>query len=136
MTSISLVKIYADGHEYLCPVEKIYQPERKDVQMSKRIDVRDEEGHLLFVYDAETDIIEIKSRKKIVRVDVLALRFKMKRAVLQDVLETSVTVPSVEEPSSINQPNENDSETPSQAESKSISTDSPLPSIDTAKERV
>lgn len=135
MISNNLVKIYADGHEYLCPVEEIYQPERKDVQMSQKIDVRDEEGHLLFVYDAGADVIEIKSRKRIVRVDVMALRFRVKRSVLQSEPEGSVTVSSVEDVTSAKQPAENGSGTPHDAPESKLQDDSPSLSIDTEKEK-
>lgn len=48
------------------------------------IDIRDDEKHLLFKYNALTDEVEIKVRGKLYRVNIPELRFMVKRSVLTD----------------------------------------------------
>lgn len=48
------------------------------------VDIRDEEKHLLFKYNALTDSVEIKAHGKLYRIDVGELRFVLKRNVISD----------------------------------------------------
>ena len=48
------------------------------------VDIRDEEKHLLFKYNALTDEVEIKARGKLYRINVGDLRFILKRNVISD----------------------------------------------------
>ena len=68
--------------------------ETTDADDPNLVDIRDEDKHLLFKYNALTDEIEIKVRGKLYRVNIPELRFMVKRNVLSsDPLKAVDVIP-------------------------------------------
>ena len=88
-----------------------------DVIDPNQVDIRDEEKHLLFKFNALTDVVEIKARGKLYRINVGELRFVLKRNVISDapvtVFDLQPETPQ-EEPGQAETPEPTPTTTPAQ----------------------